>query len=256
MGFFDRLKRLIASNLNELISKAEDPEQMLDQILQEMRDQFEEAKKQVAVAIADEKRLKKQYEAELRKASEWEKRAMAAVKAGDDALAKKALMRKAEHGKTAQLYKEQWLSQKNAVAALKNALRGLNRKIEEAKRKRLILIAKKKRAEAQKSIQQTLARLTDAGALDSYARVEERIEQMAAEADASLELTMAMQEADSLAADMDALAEQEAADAMLAELKQKMGLEQPKARPSEPSEEEFDLEAELAKMKEKLEEPQ
>ena len=79
---------------------------------------------------------------------------------------------------------------------------------------------------------------------------------MAAEAEANLELTMAMNEADSLAMDMEKMEEEEAAEAMLAELKEKMGMSRPKEEPAEQPAEEFDLEAELAKMKEELREPQ
>ena len=67
MGLFSRLGTLIRSNINELINKAEDPEKMLNQVLVDMKSQLVEAKKQVAVAIADEKRLKKQYETEAAK---------------------------------------------------------------------------------------------------------------------------------------------------------------------------------------------
>ena len=55
MGIFSRLGTLIKSNINDLITKAEDPEKMLTQVLLEMQQQLVEAKKAVAVAIADEK---------------------------------------------------------------------------------------------------------------------------------------------------------------------------------------------------------
>ena len=95
MGIFARIARLIKANLNDLISRSEDPEKMLKQILDDMSTQLIEAKKQVAVAIADEKRLAKQAQAEQEKAAEWERRAMLAVRAGNDELAKEALARKA-----------------------------------------------------------------------------------------------------------------------------------------------------------------
>jgi phage shock protein A len=60
MGFLSRLAQLIKSNLNDLINKSEDPEKMLNQVIVDMNQQLVEAKKQVAVAIADEKRLHKQ----------------------------------------------------------------------------------------------------------------------------------------------------------------------------------------------------
>ena len=54
MGIFGRLASLIKSNLNDLISKSEDPEKMLNQVILEMNVQLQEAKKQVALAIADD----------------------------------------------------------------------------------------------------------------------------------------------------------------------------------------------------------
>lgn len=74
MGIWARISTLMKSNINAMISKAEDPEKILNQLIIDMREQFLEARKQVAVAIADEKRLKQQYEAELEKAQEWEKK--------------------------------------------------------------------------------------------------------------------------------------------------------------------------------------
>ena len=82
MGIFDRLSTLIKSNLNDLISSAENPEKMLNQIIVDMRNQLAKAKQQVAAAIADEKRLKDQAEAEFKLADDWEKRAMLAVQEG------------------------------------------------------------------------------------------------------------------------------------------------------------------------------
>ena len=52
MGIFDRLATLLKSNINDLISKAENPEKMLDQIVTDMRNQLARAKQQVAAAIA------------------------------------------------------------------------------------------------------------------------------------------------------------------------------------------------------------
>jgi phage shock protein A len=188
MGIFSRLGTLIKSNINDLITKAEDPEKMLSQVLLEMQQQLVEAKKAVAVAIADEKKLQKQYTAESDKAKEWERKAMVAVRAGDDNLARQALARKQEHESIASQFQQQWLAQKAAVEKLKDALRLLNNKIEEAKRKKNILIARKKRAEAQQQIANTMQGLGDTSAFDTFDRMAERIQLMEAEAEAGAEL--------------------------------------------------------------------
>jgi phage shock protein A len=188
MGIFSRLGTLIKSNINDLITKAEDPEKMLTQVLSEMQAQLIEAKKAVAVAIADEKKLQKQYTAEADKSKEWERKAMVAVRAGDDNLARQALARKQEHETIATQFQQQWLAQKQAVEKLKDALRLLNNKIEEAKRKKNILIARKKRAEAQQQIANTMQGLGDTSAFDTFDRMAERIQLMEAEAEAGAEL--------------------------------------------------------------------
>jgi phage shock protein A len=230
MGIFARLRTLLTSNLNDLISNSEDPEKMLNQIVLDMSNQLLEAKRQVAASIADEKRLAKQVEQETVNATEWERRAMLAVRSGDDALAKEALARKKEHQTLAEQFQEQWSKQKQAVDQLKLALRALNNKIEEAKRKKNLLIARKKRAEAQKAIQETMTGLKNASAFETFDRMAGRIEQMEAEAEAHAELN---EEAsgDTLAHKFRELEVTKGADEDLTALKRKMGLLPPEPEP-------------------------
>jgi phage shock protein A len=229
MGIFSRLGALIKSNLNDLISKAEDPEKMLNQVLLEMQQQLVEAKKAVAVAIADEKKLQKQYVTEADKGKEWERKAMVAVRAGDDALARQALARKQEHENIAGQFQQQWMQQKAAVEKLKDALRLLNNKIEEAKRKKNLLIARKKRAEAQQQIANTMQGLGDSSAFDTFERMADRIQLMEAEAEAGAELAGELS-GDTLESKFLQLESSGAnEDDALSELKAKMGmLEAPK----------------------------
>ena len=233
MGIFARLATLIKSNLNDLISRSEDPEKMLDQVVLDMQNQLIEAKKQVAVSIADEKRLAKQAEQEAANAAEWERRAMLAIKAGDDNLAKEALARKKEHDQLAGTLKDQWSKQKHAVESLKTALRLLNSKIEEAKRKKNILIARKKRAEAQKAIQETMAGLNNASAFETFDRMATQIDKIEAEAEAQTELANEYT-GDTLAQQFSKLESTAGADDDLAALKQKMGLAPPPPPAPEP----------------------
>jgi phage shock protein A len=180
---------VIKSNLNHLINKAEDPEKMLDQILIQMRQQLMEAKREVAVAIADEKRLGAQLEAELEQVGEWERRATLAVQKGDDDLAREALRRKADHEQIAVGYKKQWDAQKLSTENLKNALRALSQKIEEAGRKKNLLVARQKRAEAQKHIHEVMTGLSDTSAFESFDRMATKVEQLEAQANAALEIS-------------------------------------------------------------------
>jgi phage shock protein A len=223
MGIFSRLAQLIKSNLNDLISRSEDPEKMLNQVVLDMNNQLIEAKKQVATSIADEKRLAKQLEQETANAQEWERRAMMALRSGNEDLAKEALARKREHDELAATYLEQWTKQKTAVDQLKTALRLLNDKIEEAKRKRNVLVARKKRAEAQRAIQETMSGLRDQSAFETFDRMEQKIGQLEAEAEAQADLADEYS-GDSLTTKFKQLEHNHSADEEMVALKRKMGL--------------------------------
>jgi len=176
MGIIDRLSTLIRSNINDLISRAENPQKVLEQLIIDMRNQLAKAKQQVAAAIADEKRLSAQAEQEKKLSEDWEKRAVLAVQEGRDDLAKQALLRYNEHVQGAVQLQETWLKHREETEKLKASLRQLNDKIEEAKRKKNILIARQKRAEAHKRIQETLGSISDKSAFETFERMAEQIE--------------------------------------------------------------------------------
>jgi len=189
MAILDRIAMVIRSNLNALINQAEDPEKMLDQIIIDMRQQLLEAKREVAVAIADEKRLAAQVEAGLAQVREWDRRAELAVQRGEDDLAREALRRKAEQQQLAAGYQSQWEAQQTSTTSLKQALRALSEKIDEAARKKNLLVARQKRAEAQKHIHEVMTGLSDTSAFEAFDRMAERVDQVEAQAAATVELS-------------------------------------------------------------------
>jgi phage shock protein A len=223
MGIFSRIKTLISSNVNDMISKAEKPEKMLNQLVIDMNEQLIESKKAVAMAIADEKKLEREKDNQAAQAREWERKAMLAVQAGKDDLAKEALLRKQEYDKAAAEYQKQWNSQKESVDKLKEALRELQNKIEEAQRKKNLLIARAKRAEAQQKIQSTISSVSgNRTAFDAFDRMAAKVDQMEAQADAAKELEDLSADA-SLEKKFKELESSDAStDIMLLELKEKM----------------------------------
>jgi phage shock protein A len=177
MGIFQKFSTLLKSNINDLIARAENPEKMLNQIILDMRDQLAKAKREVAAAIADERKLRAQLDDEIKQTRDWEHRAMLAVKEGRDDLAKQALIRQQEHAQRAAALEQTWSAQAQETENLKGSLRQLNDKIEEAKRKRNLLIAKQKRAQAQRRIHETMSGLSDTSAFEAFNRMAEKIEE-------------------------------------------------------------------------------
>ncbi len=223
MGILDRIRTVLKSNINALISKAEDPEKMLNQLLMDMNEQLLEAKKQVAMSIADEKKLERQMLENKGQAEDWEKKAMLAVKVGKDDLAKEALLRKQEYDGYASSFQKEFESQHASVEQLKDALRQLSGKIEEASRKKNLLIARAKRAEAQKQIQQTMGSLTGGSSFDTFDRMAEKVDQLEAEADAMKELSSVTEDQKLEDKFKELESSDSSADKLLEDLKAKMG---------------------------------
>jgi phage shock protein A len=223
MGIFDRIATLFRSNINELISRAEDPEKMLNQLIVDMKTQLGKAKQLAASAIADEKRLQADADALKKQAEDWERRAMLAVQEGRDDLATQALMRYNEALQGAQQLHETWVRHKAETENLKSSLRQLNDKIEEAKRKKNILVARAKRAEAQRRIQETMSGMSDKSAFESFDRMTEKIEDIERKALAAAELQQEFA-GDDLMQQFKALEYKGTADQQLLALKSRMGV--------------------------------
>ncbi|HCU12382.1 MAG TPA: hypothetical protein DGB72_09680 [Gemmatimonadetes bacterium] len=226
MNIFDRIAMLFRSNVNAVISEFEQPEKMLNQIILDMRSQLVKAKQQVAAAIADEKRLHDQTRLELKEAEDWERRAMLAVQQNQDDLAKQALIRRSEHMSRGDQLNLTWQAHKQETDRLKESLRGLNDNIEEANRKKNLLLAKQRRADAQKRINETMSHISEKSAFEAFARMEEKIDSNERKIRASAEIDEEFS-GDKLAKDfkrLEAAGGNQSAEMLLIQLKQKMGV--------------------------------
>ena len=190
MGIFDRFSTLLRSNINDLISRAEDPEKMLTQILVDMRGAAREGQ-----AAGRRRPSPTRSVCATRPTPSSSRRrtgsrsAMLAVQEGRDDLAKQALVRQGEHivarrSSSSRRGKQHRLE----TEKLKNSLRDLNDKIEEAKRKKNLLVARQRRAQAQKRIAETMSSMSEKSAFEAFARMEERIETNERQLKASVEI--------------------------------------------------------------------
>jgi phage shock protein A len=218
MGVLDRVSTLVRANINDLISRAEDPEKVIRQLLLDMNNQLIQVKTQVAAAIADERRLQKRYEENQKKADEWQRKAELAVERGQDDLAKEALSRKISYQQVADGFKQQWTEQAAQVEQLKEALSQLEAKITEANTKKDLLIARSRRAKAETTIRKTLAGVDASGALSEFERMEEKVEEEEARAKAYADLDQ-----DTLDEKFKQLEEEDELNRELAALKSKIG---------------------------------
>jgi phage shock protein A len=174
------------SYLNYVIGKAEDPEKMLNQMLIDMDEHLMNAKRQVAFAISDEKKLLTQYLDSKKKMNIWKEKAEIAVQANRDDLAKKALERYTLYKQESINLENHWKNQKSAVEKLKIALNTLTTKINDAKIKKNLLVARAKKATATQNISVTMSNIAGSkNTIQVLNNMEDRITKMEAEANAA-----------------------------------------------------------------------
>ena len=89
MGIFDRMGKVISSNMNSLLDKAEDDDKLLELNLEEMAEQLKRGRQDVVSAVAAEKQLRKKHDDLTTEVEKWDKRAELAMKGDDEALAKR-----------------------------------------------------------------------------------------------------------------------------------------------------------------------
>jgi phage shock protein A len=226
MGLFQRISDIITANLNEMTESFEDPEKMLKQAIREMEQSIGEATQETAKVLANEKRMAKELANNEQQAREWQRKAEQAVAAGDDALARKALIRKQEHEKLVTALADQLTAARDASRTLKHQLEGMQAKLAEAKRSLATLSARNRAAEFKKKVHTTaMAVDTDSIADNAFAkfdRLRKKVEQAEAEADALAELRGSQAENDVDAASPAETAGSEV-EAELAALKQRRG---------------------------------
>ncbi len=189
MGIFTRINDIINSSINDLLDQIEDPERMIKQIIREMEENIAQAKEGVIDAIASEKQLFKELDSHRKQSELWQQKAQTALEAEKEDLARSALGRKREIDAVIQNLEPAWTSAKTTSDRLKNQLRQLENKLEEAKRKRTTLMARQRAAEAQQQMGKTLDTFqTGLDAQTKFSRMEDKVSEMESRTEAMAEL--------------------------------------------------------------------
>ncbi len=188
MGVFGRLVDLLKSNVNDLIDKAEDPEKMVKQIIIDMQKELNDNTQKYGKAKASERLAQKKYEEAVKVSTKWEDKAKAALSQGNQELAKEALARKVKADEDVASYKEMYESISAQTEAIGDQVELLKNKLDEAKAKQAVLIARAQAAETKKDLAKSIGGFDASSALDKLNRMEEKVQRQEAEADAFTEI--------------------------------------------------------------------
>jgi phage shock protein A len=148
MGIFSRLSDIIGANVHALLDRAENPERMLAQILREMEESVARAKRFAASALAAERHIHRELDNSRAEAQRWHDRARRALAAKREDLARRALMRKKEYDDLTNGLEAQLLAARETTDSVRTALRALEARLAQARRKQSSLLARHKVAQA------------------------------------------------------------------------------------------------------------
>jgi len=189
MKIFSRLADLLKANVNDLIDRAEDPEKMVKQIIIDMEEQLQKAVQGLGTVMASVRQVEKQLKKAQEESKLWEGRAKETLNSSKEDLAKKAIRNKLEADEDVKQYEEIHEGISNQLSILRGQVDILKEKLVEARTRQSMLIARDKVAEARKEVSNALGGLDSSGAFAKMDKMERKVAEKEAQADAAYEIS-------------------------------------------------------------------
>jgi phage shock protein A len=191
MGIFDRMGKVISSNVNSLLDRAEDDKKLLELNLDEMDEQLQRGRQDVISAVAAQKQLRKKAGELTADSERWDKRAELALKSGDEPLAREALKQKKRVASEAASAERACTEQHQLALKMRDELDRMEQKLKELKMRKGTIAA---RADQAKSggTGEGLGTRGGSNAFENFRKMEERIEGREAENSAMSEVEDAL----------------------------------------------------------------
>ncbi len=184
MGLFERIFRIGKSEVNSAVDRLEDPIKMADQVLRELKENYQQA----IVGQSEVKAAALQHRAEEQKArskaEEWEKKAndlLDLVEGGKldaekgNALATTAAESHDQAAKQANEYAAMAQKEEQALAVMETAIQQLKDKIAEAENRTNLLKSRAKTAQVSESINKTLSSVDTDGLMGTLDRMDAKV---------------------------------------------------------------------------------
>jgi len=222
MAIFSRLTDLLKSNINDLIDRAEDPEKMVKQIIIDMEEELQNAVQGLGSVMASERKKIKKLKESQDESKLWEGRARDALKSDNEELAKKAIDKKLEADTSVKQYQKMYDNISSQTEILREQVDLLKKKLTEARARQTMLIARDKVAEARKEVISAVGDLDSSGAFAKMDKMEKKIAEKEAQADAAFDISGMDDEEDD---EFEEMENKQAADDEMARLKKELSKE-------------------------------
>ena len=222
MAIFSRLSDLLKANINDLIDRAEDPEKMVKQIIIDMEEQLQNAVQGLGSVMASERQMRKQLEEAQSQSKLWEDRAKSALKSSNEDLAKQAIDNKLKADESVNQYQKIHTGISSQLSILREQVEILKKKLNEARTRQTMLMARDTVADARKEVSSAIGDLDSSGAFAKMDKMERKIAEKEAQADAEYEISGLNAEQNDPFANIE---KQKAAEDEMARLKEELSKE-------------------------------
>lgn len=220
MALLERVSTLLRANINDLLSKAEDPEKLAKQLLLDMENQMVQVKTQVAMAIADQHLLEKKRNEQEASQAQWIRKAELAIAKQQDDLARVALERALSHQRMAEGLAQQHADQLEETETLRSAYSRLQQKLAETQTRVELLMTQLRRSRAAEKTKTAKSMLGNGSAQAKLARLSKTVEVRDANAYAARTL-LALATAETAEERLEGMEKNDQIEALLLELKER-----------------------------------
>ena len=152
MGALSRMANVVRAEVNEVLNRIEDPKKMVRQMIWDMQAEVDDALAAVAHAIANERVLDRRLAQKREEAALWTRKAEAAVDAGEEELARKALVQKVAADEAIDALQKARAEAEVATQTLKDRAADLKAKLATARTQQGVLALRMRAARARRDV--------------------------------------------------------------------------------------------------------
>ena len=188
MNIAQRFTFLAKGHVNALLDSLEDPERSLNQLVLDMEEELEAAKRAAAAAMANEDRLRAKISFHEKDAREWQEAAQRFMRKADEAQAREALQRVERAERQRDRLKKQLEEQASETTEVREAVACMNERIGEARARLQLLQAQLRQGEARRAVNQVITGVQRSNLYGEFERMSERVEEQTSAERAYLKL--------------------------------------------------------------------
>jgi phage shock protein A len=220
MGIFSRMTDIINSNINAMLDQAEDPQKMIRLIIQEMEDTLVEVRSSSARVLAERKTAARRLEQVREEAASWEGKARLAISKGREDLARAALQEKQAIEDEIAVVEAELQATDEHIVQLNDEVAKLQQKLSDARAKQKTLLMRGRTVESRIKVKRQMQREKLDDAFQRFEHFERRMDNLEGQLEA---MDVGREVSPDLAAEIDALAEDERINDELERLKSELG---------------------------------